>query len=73
MKVAWIVIGLGAVLLGVGVGVACGPEQKYCYLQHESCTQAEIAKEQADKDRMNAQKDGGGGLGDSAVVVETGP
>jgi hypothetical protein len=71
MKRVWIVLGLLAVLVSVGVGVACGPEQKYCFIQHETCTQAEIDREQAIKDMMN-RADSGTGLGEMAVVIEAG-
>ena len=68
MKLVWVVLGLGAVLTAVGVGVACGPEEKYCYKQHEACSAA-VADETARITGMMGGNDGGS-VGDSAITFD---
>jgi uncharacterized protein HemX len=69
MKLVWVVVGLALVL--TGVGVACGPEQKYCYQQHVTCTQAQLDKQNKDEQDRQQREDAGLGPdpGDSAPVV----
>lgn len=50
MKVVWLVVCLAAIL--VGIGAACGPQEKYCYSQHLSCSEAETQAKQ----RFNQQQ-----------------
>ena len=40
MKVAWAVVCLAGIL--VGIGAACGPQEKYCYGKHLGCEEARI-------------------------------
>jgi hypothetical protein len=68
MKLVWVVLGLGAVLTAVGVGVACGPEEKYCYKQHEACSAA-VADEIA-RITGNVPGSDGGSVGDQSIVIE---
>lgn len=70
MRVALLVIGLAVTL--AGLGVACGPEQKYCYDEHKTCEQALIdkkAKEQEEKDRIEAERADAGIVGDGGATV----
>jgi hypothetical protein len=38
LKRAWLVVALSLTLAGFSAG--CGPQEKYCYDQHETCKQA---------------------------------
>lgn len=60
MKLVSMVIVLAVAL--AGLGVACGPEETYCYDQHTSCKQAQLDRDKAAKeaaDREAAARDGG--------------
>jgi hypothetical protein len=44
-----------------GLGVACGPEETYCYDQHKSCREAQLEREKKAEEAANqANKDAGG-------------
>lgn len=54
------------------LGVACGPEEPYCYEQHKTCAQAKIERDQAEIDRINmenAAKDASAGPDDAGATV----
>ena len=55
MKSVSLVIVLAIAL--AGLGVACGPEETYCYDQHTSCKQAQLDREKAAEEA--AARDGG--------------
>jgi len=48
---------LGIVLVSalLSVGVACGPKEKYCYLEGDSCDNAQRAKDEAERQRQLAE------------------
>lgn len=64
MKVVWVVVCLAASL--AGVGVACGPQEKYCLGQHLSCTEATIQEKQKYNMQVNTMSDAG--IGDTIVI-----
>ena len=53
------------------VGVACGPEQPYCYEQHKTCEQAKIERDQSEQDRIAREKAAAAdaGLTDTGTIV----
>ncbi|MEO8213860.1 MAG: hypothetical protein ABI560_11735 [Myxococcales bacterium] len=61
MKLVSMVIVLAVAL--AGLGVACGPEETYCYDQHKSCKQAQLDRDKAAADKeaadREAARDGG--------------
>ena len=54
LKRAWLVMALSLTLAGFSAG--CGPEEKYCYDQHQTCKDAVQAKkdkaQQEEEDRL---------------------
>ena len=76
MKLVRVVFGLATLSLAVA-GTACGPEERYCFKEHKTCAQAMAdkmnAEEEARQREEEARRDSGvGGLGDSAIVLESG-
>lgn len=70
MKRAWLVTAFSLTLAGFGVG--CGPEEKYCYDQHTTCTQAKLdkaAKEQQEEEERLRRLDALGTPSDAGAVV----
>ena len=70
MKFACVVIGLALTL--AGMGVACGPEEKYCFDDHKTCKQAALDKEAAEKDAVEKARqaaEAGEGVGDGGATV----
>jgi hypothetical protein len=67
MKRTWLVMAFSLTVAGFGAG--CGPEEKYCYDQHNTCKQARIDKEEMEKqeeedrlkrlDALGSPSDGG--------------
>ncbi|MEP6652578.1 MAG: hypothetical protein ABJA82_04430 [Myxococcales bacterium] len=57
MKLVSMVIVFAVAL--VGLGVACGPEETYCYDQHKSCKQAQLDRDKEAADKEAAARDGG--------------
>lgn len=69
-KFALVVIGLAVAV--AGVGVACGPEEKYCYDEHETCKDAlihKMAREKEEQDRIAAEKADAGTISDGGAIV----
>ena len=46
MKLVWVAIGL--LVAGIGVGVACGPKESFCYAEGKTCE--EVKREMLKKD-----------------------
>ena len=36
MKIVWVALGL--LVAGIGLGVACGPKENYCYAEGKPCS-----------------------------------
>ena len=72
MKLVWVALGLALMLTGVSTAVVgCGPEQKYCYQQHTTCTQAELDQQKKDEEaRMRAEAAVITDPGDAAIVID---
>jgi hypothetical protein len=53
------------------VGLACGPEQPYCYEQHKTCEQAKIDRDQSEQDRLatEAAKRADAGVTDTGTII----
>ena len=64
MKVVWVVVCLAAIL--VGVGAACGPQEKYCLGQHLGCTEAQFQEKQKYNAQQSMMSDAG--IGDTIVI-----
>jgi len=43
MKIVWVALGL--LVAGLGVGVACGPKENYCYSEGKPCSVIKSEKE----------------------------
>jgi hypothetical protein len=70
MKHVWLVVLLA--LTVAGVGVACGPEEPYCYQEHTSCAQAKLdqeAREQEERERILREMDASASTGDGGATV----
>ncbi len=56
----------------VGLGAACGPEEKYCFEEHKTCAQAAIDKaaaDRAERERIEAERLDAGQIGDGGATV----
>ena len=70
MKLLSTVIVLALAL--AGLGVACGPEETYCYDQHKTCEQARLEKikmEEDERARQEALRDAQMGISDGGATV----
>ncbi|MES1205588.1 MAG: hypothetical protein ABUS79_06585 [Pseudomonadota bacterium] len=73
MKFVFVVCALALAM--AGVGVACGPEEKYCFDEHKTCAQAKLdkaAKEQEIKDaieKARREAEAGEGNTDGGATV----
>ncbi len=63
MKVVWAALALAVTL--AGIGIACGPQQKYCYAEHKTCQEVmdDMNKPMQLDAQMDTQDDGGPILG----------
>jgi len=70
LKHAWLVIALSPLLTVFAAG--CGPDEKYCYDQHETCKQAAQDKkdkaQQEEEDRLR-RLDALGIMSDAGSIV----
>ena len=46
MKIVWVALGL--LVAGIGLGVACGPKENYCYSEGMPCGDITRAREKDD-------------------------
>lgn len=68
-----VMMAVAAVLLAGGLGVACGPKEKYCYAEGMTCVKVRLDRVRACEDRNALKMDAGmtSGLEDCTQIPLT--